>query len=312
MRCKRHPEDLSSGGGGVCASCLRERLCAVMAAQAQKEAQHHQAQLDRRKLDAQRPLPLSFPRSVSPYVSWRRSTSSAMSQLHGGAGTSAAVTVEVKAEEQKTKKKKKSSNVGKFSKMFLGLFRSKSDNSGPGSVPGSDTGASSGHSCTASPSWFSTVIPRRRRKQIRTLSLDDGGGAIGRRKISRNRDRGMSPARCSDDDDDDDGDDHCNGGLSGYTSESSPAWKQTPRMTPSTARRGGVRAASHSRSVSGLVFCLSPLVRASPTHHWNQIGLPPEIPMVGESRAPAKPHLSTATSFCKNRSRKLADFGRYH
>uniref|UniRef100_M0ZN37 Uncharacterized protein n=1 Tax=Solanum tuberosum TaxID=4113 RepID=M0ZN37_SOLTU len=77
MRCKKHLSDLSSSVG-VCASCLRERLFAVMAAQAQAQAQARvqvQQQLfqeDHRKSDGN-PPPLMFPRSVSPYISRRKS-----------------------------------------------------------------------------------------------------------------------------------------------------------------------------------------------------------------------------------------------
>ncbi|GFY90357.1 hypothetical protein Acr_07g0005540 [Actinidia rufa] len=63
MRCKKHLTDLSSRVG-VCASCLRERLSALIATQARAQAQE-----DRRKYDAQNPPPhVAFPRSVSPYV----------------------------------------------------------------------------------------------------------------------------------------------------------------------------------------------------------------------------------------------------
>ncbi|KAI3444852.1 hypothetical protein Pfo_001517 [Paulownia fortunei] len=309
MRCKKHPADLSSSVG-VCASCLRERLFSIMAAQAQaqaqKQAQLHQAQQDCRKSDTQQPPPLSFPRSVSPYISRRKSdTNTATWQLHGHhqrfystpqVGPSGSIVVEMK------KNKKRSG--GRFSSLFSGLFRSKSDKPDLDSRPVSDPGVSV-DSCSASPSWFSTIIPGRLKKQIRTFSLDEST-IRAPRKACRNRDRGMSPARYSDEEDDE----HCHRGSSGYSSESSQGWRQTPRRTPATMRRGGGRGAGHSRNVSGLTFCLSPLVRASPNRHWNQKGVPPEKVVAGESRVPPKAHLSAAASFCKNRSRKLADFGR--
>ncbi|PIN12955.1 hypothetical protein CDL12_14415 [Handroanthus impetiginosus] len=312
MRCKKHPADLSSSVG-VCASCLRERLFAVMAAQAQaqaqKQAQFHQAQKDGRKLDAQQPPPLSFPRSVSPYISRRKSdTSAAVWQLDGHhqrfystpqVGPTGSTTVGIK--------KDRKSKGWRFSSMFLGLFRSKSDKLDLESGQGSDAGVS-GDSCTASPSWFANIIPGRRKNPIRTFSLKESA-IRGQRKACRNRDRGMSPARYSDEEDDE----HCHGGSSGYSSESSQGWRRTPRRAPATMRRGGGRGGGHSRNVSSMAFCLSPLVRASPNRNWNQKGFPPEVMVVtGESRVPGKPHLSTAASLCKNRSRKLADFGRYN
>ncbi|CAH2048972.1 unnamed protein product [Thlaspi arvense] len=149
------------------------------------------------------------------------------------------------------------------------------------------------------------MISGQQKRQSRLFSSEKSKAGFGRRTC-RNRDRGMSPARVSDYGDEEE----CCGGSSGYSSESSQCWKQTPqRYAPAAARRVGGRP-SHSRNVSGLTFCLSPLVRASPNPHWNQKGMPPEMGFSGEIRVPVKPHLSTAASFCANRSRKLADFGR--
>ncbi|KAL2472661.1 uncharacterized protein Fot_48397 [Forsythia ovata] len=118
MKCKKHPADLSSSVG-VCASCLRESLFALIAAQAWKQA-----------------------------------------------------------EVQEVEVKKKSSG-GKFSSLFSGLFRSKSEKSDSDSGPSSDPGVmgiaqvmNPQDSCTSSLSWFPTIHPARQRKQISTLSLD--------------------------------------------------------------------------------------------------------------------------------------------
>ncbi|XP_057806186.1 uncharacterized protein LOC131021114 [Salvia miltiorrhiza] len=295
MRCKKHAADLSSGVG-VCASCLRDRLVAIMEAQALKQSQLL------RKSDAQQqqPPPLSFPRSVSPYISRRATDAGAAAwHIHGNQRSLYSTPQLVPAADEV--KNRKGHGGGRFSALFLGLFRSKSDKHDLNSRL--DHGVS-GESCSASPLWFSNMIPGRRRKQILSLSVDES--SIGaQQRACRNRDRGMSPARCSDDDDDE----HCHGGSSGYSSESSQGWRQTPRRTPAATRR---RGGGQNRNISGLAFCLSPLVRASPNRHWNQKGMPPEAVLPGESRAPAKPHLSAAASFCKNRSRKLADFGRYN
>nr|GMC79933.1 uncharacterized protein LOC109163965 [Ipomoea batatas] len=125
---------------------------------------------------------------------------------------------------------------------------------------------------SSSPSWFSTILAGRRGKKTRSLSLDEATIGV-RQRTLRNCDRGMSPARYSDEENEED----YQGGSSG---QSSPAWKQTPRRTP------------------------------APNQRWNQKGMPPEIVYPGEIRSPAKSRFHNATSFCKNRSRKLADFGR--
>ncbi|EYU42315.1 hypothetical protein MIMGU_mgv1a010467mg [Erythranthe guttata] len=305
MKCKRHPADLSNRVG-VCASCLRERLSAIIAAQVLKQA-HHECL----KSDAQKPRSLPFPRSVSPYISRRKSdTAAATWQIQGRfystphVGPTGSITVEIKSSSTG------SGGVGgRFSSLISGLFRSKSDkpDSNHGPVPDPRVTVDS---CSANPSWFSTIIRGGRKKKIRNFSIDENPSGTQPRRTCRIRDRGMSPETYPPDDDE-----HCHGGSSGYSSESSPGWKQTPRRTPASTRRGGGRAAAaghSSNNISAFAFCLSPLVRASPNRQWSQKGAPPEMAVAGESRAPAKPHLSTAASFCKNRSRKLADFGRYN
>lgn len=293
MRCRKHPAD-QSGGAGVCASCLRERLVAVIAAQAQAHALRHALQ-ECRKSDAQ---PLSFPRSVSPYISRRKSDTAAAAAAatwrpHGHhqlfystpqVGPHGSITVEVKKNSR-----------SRLASLFWGIFGSKSGSKpGSGADPVSDPTVSM-NSCSASPAWFPNIIAGRRKKKVSTFSIDETAPRTG-----RNPGRGMSPARHADHDDE-----HCPGGSSGYSSDSQ-SWKQTPRRTPASTRRGRGRAAAHGKSLSSLSFCLSPLVRPSPNRHWNQ-----EAAAAGDPRATPKAHLSTAASFCKNRSRKLADFGRY-
>ncbi|KAL2462631.1 uncharacterized protein Fot_53868 [Forsythia ovata] len=130
MKCKKHPADLSSGVG-VCASYLRESLFALIAAQARKQAE---VQEGRQKFDTQ-PSSLAISRSVFPYQSPVASAS--------------LVTVEVK----------KKSSGGKFSSLFSGLFRSKSEKPDLDSGPFSDPGVvgtarvlNPQDSCTSSPS----------------------------------------------------------------------------------------------------------------------------------------------------------------
>ncbi|GER57357.1 hypothetical protein STAS_35160, partial [Striga asiatica] len=282
-------------GAGVCASCLRERLSAFAVAQAQAQAQ---AQRDHRRPDA-------FPRSVSPYVSRRKSDTSAAACRTNGRRQRFHSASQVGAEEERRSKR-----VG-FTSMLFGIFGSKSERTGPGPGPGPvcDPIAPIDSSCSVpSPSWFSTYFfTGPRDKNAGTSSIDGSKGGSRPRRTRGNRGRGMSPARHSGDED--------RGGSSGYSSESSQGWRQTAGRTPAQVRRSGGRAAAAAlcKGVSGLNFCLSPLVRASPSRHWSQKGLPPEVVVAGESRVsvPVKPRLSATTSYCKNRSRKLADFGRW-
>ncbi|XP_073039065.1 uncharacterized protein [Primulina eburnea] len=306
MRCKRHPADYSSAVG-VCASCLRERLLAIMAAQAQAQLMQAQLQLgqdrggDCRKSDAtHHPPSLAFPRSVSPYISRRKSDNDAAWQIQGHhnqrfystpqVGPTGSITVEIE--------KSRRSNGGRFFSLLSGLFKSKRGKTGARDPS------------TSSPSWLSAALPSRRKEKVNTFPIDVSVTAD-RRRTCRYGGRGLSPARFSDDEEDE----HCRGGSSGYSSESSQGWKQTPRRTPASTRGGGVRAAPN-KNLPGLTFCLSPLVRASPNRHRGQKGVTPELvtagALGGDARAPPKANLSTASSFCKNRSRKLADFGRYH
>lgn len=276
MRCKKHPADLSSGIG-VCASCLWERLIAA------------QLQQDSRRGDSHRPPPpppppLSFPRSVSPYISRRKSDIAANTwSQHSTPQVGPTWSVKVGVREGT-----KMSKGRGFSSMIRGLFRWRSD---VDTGPIADAGIPSLDPCSNSP------IPSRHRKALTA----EGGSRRPTWKASWSRDQGISPARFSDDDD----------GSSGYSSESSRGWRQTPRRTPASARRGGGRPAVTASYASGLSFWLSPLVRASPSR-WQLKGMPAEVAVPGESRVPPKTHHSGAAAFFyKNRSRKLADLGRY-
>ncbi|EOX96577.1 hypothetical protein QQP08_002643 [Theobroma cacao] len=307
MRCKKHLTDLSSSVG-VCATCLRERLLSLIAAQAQAQAQAQQAQLaraaaaaveDRRKPD---PPPLIFPRSVSPYVSRRKSDDNSATWIHHQrfystpqVGPTYRTATATDFEAARSFKKK-----NRFW-LFSNLFRSRSEkfNSDPGVHYHRDS-CDEPSSSSSSPSWFSAIFAVRRKKQqsSRTSHVDEFGQF---RPIDRRSckiiDRGMSPAIEADSGDEYDR------SPSGSSPEVSPRWK----MTPTAARR----SRTGPRNVSGLAFCLSPLVRASPNRHWNQKGgLPPDMSFTSEGRPPMKPHLATAAGFCANRSRKLADFGR--
>lgn len=314
MRCrKHHPPDLSSTVG-VCASCLRERLQVLIAAQEKAHLARVSSRASDdhpRKSDPIPPPPLVFPRSVSPYVSRRKSDYASWQSCdrHNnlfystpqlgptfGTGNSEANSGFPGRTSSSFKKK-----TGRFW-IFSSLFRSRSDKFEAN--PRIASQESCEPSSSVSPSWFSMIFPAWRKNMDRMNSLEVST-ATGRRRF-RQTDRGMSPVAnesCVVD---------CHGcdrspSAGGYSTETSPRWRKTPSTAPYTTRRS-----RHVRNVSGMGFCLSPLVRASPNPHWNPKGLPPEVATAGEMRGTAagKPHLSTASSFCANRSRKLADFGR--
>ncbi|PON58896.1 hypothetical protein PanWU01x14_164110 [Parasponia andersonii] len=338
MRCKKHIPDLSSSVG-VCASCLRERLFALIAAQAQAQA-HAQAQAqaqaqlcralsraavadsDPRKSDstptpAPAAPPLAFPRSVSPYVSRRKSDDADTWNHPNGppeqhhhrhrfystpqVGPTFGGSTNTSADSVPYKKKR-----SKFS-LLANLFRYRSEKFElDPRAPYGDSYPASSSLATASPSWFSAIFTNRRGgTKPSPAQFYSEVSSVGPRRARGRADRGMSPVDVPDFDYGygEDGDRSPSG--SGYSSDSSPRWKKTPAVAPPSARR---TTSGASRNVSGFAFCLSPLVRASPNRHWSHKSLPPEIGKSGDGNR--KPHLSTAASFCKNRSRKLADFGR--
>ncbi|KAK4795441.1 hypothetical protein SAY86_013435 [Trapa natans] len=302
MRCKRHLADLSSAEG-VCASCLRERLLQLIDKQARADetlaSDTRQRSIeDRGRLESQPPQP-TFPRSVSPYVARRKSDA-----RHSRFYSTPQVGPVFNATCSFPSSKKK---LFKFS-LFRNLFRSRSEkidsvpsvytNSDPRVSPprGSWQAASSSYS---SPSWLS-FLPGRRQKQPQPTEEIRSHAC---RRPCRISNRGMSPERGIDSD---------VYHESGYSPESSPqGWRKTPLVAVTPAAVGRKRP-GHTKSASGITFCLSPLVRASPSRLWNQKGggPQPEIGFSGEMRSPRKPYLSTAASFSGNRSRKLADLGR--
>ncbi|GMI75796.1 hypothetical protein like AT2G44600 [Hibiscus trionum] len=290
MRCKEHLTDLTSAVG-VCATCLRQRLLALLAAQAQLA----RAAESRRKPE---PPPLIFPRSVSPYVSRRKSEDDGSNWIHNQrfystpqVGPTHGTATTGDFEPARSFKKK-----NRFS-LFSDLFRSRSGklNADP-SVHYHRDSSGEPSSSSSSPSLFSAIFAVRRKKNqsSRTALVEEFGQFdAGDRKPCRITDRGMSPAIEAD------SGDECDRLPSGISLEASPQWKRTPKA----ARRA-------RNPSSGMTFCLSPLVRASPNRHWNQKGgLPPDMSFTGDSRSPMKPQLGSAAGFPANRSRKLADMG---
>lgn len=300
MRCKKHLSDYSSGVG-VCASCLRERLHILVQTQSNDQTQvvlvrPHLEDDQHRKSDAIQPQ-IVFPRSVSPYVSRRKSDNTA-AHLQRFYSTPQIGPNGVIAQENTSDLYTR--RRGKFS-ILAKLFRSKTQRLD--SDPSFDVDprySISGSSAMAIPetvnetpsSWFSSLFASKSKKK---KMLSKSFPAFG----DRRKCRGMSPTEESDEE--------CGGRFSDYSSEETPRWKETPiRATPQAKRR------QNHRNAAGMAFCLSPLVRPSPNHRsWTQKGVTPEnvIPS-GDVRVPVKPHLSDAASFRGNRSRKLANFGR--
>ncbi|KAL1809184.1 hypothetical protein DCAR_0728726 [Daucus carota subsp. sativus] len=287
MRCRKHFFDFSSDVG-VCATCLRERLNVLIQTQSNDQpVLLVRPQLDddeHRKSDAIQPQ-IVFPRSVSPYVSRRKSDTTA-AQLHRFYSTPQIGPNGVIDTERRSR--------GKFS-ILSKLFRSKTQkldaHRNIGDRRTYSTSDASGIEIPeavseTTPSWFSSLFASKSKKKMMSKSFP----AFGNRKNHR----GMSPAVESDEEWGDK--------VSDYSTQASP-WKETPvRATP---RR------QNQRYVAGMAFCLSPLVRPSPNRSWTLKGVTPEsVVPSGDGRAPVKPHLAEAASFRGNRSRKLANFGR--
>lgn len=287
MRCKRHTVDFSSSIG-VCASCLRERLFSLAASTAASEDNRHPPP----------PRPLVFPRSVSPYVSARKSDASArgggdsslpssrnrffqtpqVSSTGAGGGGGGPSSSE-KVFDSGRSYKKKQSTLSRFSS----LFRSRSDEFRDSFSPPSSSSSSS---------WLTKVLSFRSKKPSPndTCYIEDLIASESRNRPRQRYCRGMSPATVDYD-----------------VKETPERVKRTPAAgmgTPGRRKTAMIGA--------GMGFCLSPLVRAKPNCSSNWKGkLPPEFGYAGgEMKSPARPHISTASSFCANRSKKLVDLGR--
>ncbi|KAJ4904240.1 hypothetical protein Rs2_18191 [Raphanus sativus] len=148
---------------------------------------------------------------------------------------------------------------------------------------------SSQDSCDAtSRSWFSKVLSPRSKKQTAntttTCYIEDLIASESNHQQHQPRQRycrGMSPAN------------------EPVSVEDSPgrARRTTPASTGTPGRR--------KTAATTMALCLSPLVRAKPKPNSSFGGY-----TTGELKSPVKPHISTAASFCANRSKKLAGLGR--
>ncbi|KAK4770670.1 hypothetical protein SAY87_031202 [Trapa incisa] len=306
MRCKKHLADLSSSVG-VCATCLRECLFVLIAAQAQAQQHLPPPQLP--------PAPphLAFPRSVSPYVARRKSDGSRDCRFYStpqvGPGAASGY-----LPPSRKKKGRRGLSV------LLHLFRSRPEkfdsdpDHGITSSPHHRSCKTFSSSSPSSYSWLS-FVPGRRRGPSRLSSMADSTSmsASDNKKGSCVSDRGLSPVLRADSNADVEDRSQTESACS---SGSPQTWRKTPAagVTPASAAAAGRQTRPlYGRNMSGLAFCLSPLVRASPGQRWKQqkgSGLHREMGTSGETMASPWPHIAVAASACANRSRKLADFGR--
>ncbi|RWW81654.1 hypothetical protein BHE74_00009934 [Ensete ventricosum] len=248
MKCKKHPYEL---GAGVCASCLRERLLGLVAAQNGLSPHDYHYNNRRRRFDAT-PVPpappVAFPRSVSPYLPPRRSAGSSASHHRDRRFFS---TPQLGPTFGGEADGGRSRSYGRFSvlKALFGLHRPEKVEADWGYCEGS-----------GSRSWFSTLVPRIRRKEKQPhVSSAAGGEALPEltRRSCRVGGRGMSPDMEEEEVDE-----------IGYSSESSNGWR---RPTPTPLRR--ISANTRSRhhhpgglgGVSSFAVCLSPLMRVGPS-----------------------------------------------
>ncbi|CAL9089574.1 unnamed protein product [Musa acuminata var. zebrina] len=300
MKCKEHPYEL---GAGVCASCLRERLLALVAAE--NELSPH-----RQPWGFDAPT-IAFPRSVSPYLPHRRSVGSDASHHHDPSFFSTPGLGHTLDGEFDGGRNRRS---GRFS-VLKALFRHHTSEKGEDDwVPRKGSGPRS---------WFSALVRLRRRKKKRQpepFSAAEGEAAPEQDTRScRLVQRGMSPAM----EDEEEAD------ASGYTSESSNGWR---RPIPTPLRR--ISASSRHRhrhhqqqqqqqqlrgvgGVSGFTVRLSPLMRSGASGRHSQVS--ESAGVSGELRYPANsvPRDRRTATGCAplgldpSRSWKLADFGRF-
>ncbi|CAL5195337.1 unnamed protein product [Lathyrus oleraceus] len=272
MRCKKHLPDISSTVG-VCASCLRERLLKIVV---ESQAQPSHLSVSETKPPSLQPI---FPRSASPFVTHRKSDDCRQEVLFqstppGDRGLSAACDG---AATQSSKRR-----IRKFW-ILSDLYRPRPRSSKTDNSSGKSCEPSSSSVSPRSLTWLSIILPVRRQNN-----------RVSDQRRCRELDRGATPV------DNFEGRDQSELGTS---LESSPYRNKTTAAV--TARRS--RLCHAGKSLASMALCLSPLVRASPNRNWsnhNHKGFSHELGVGGVQ------HISTAASFCTNRSKKLVDFGR--
>ncbi|KAF8768573.1 hypothetical protein HU200_007121 [Digitaria exilis] len=296
MRCKKHPHQ-ASGGGGVCATCLRDRLLALAAERNGASSPPAPA-----PTHAPPPAPaVAFPRSVSPYLSRRKSDAGAGALRHHPSilffrtpqvGPGALEEGDIGYEYEKRR-------AGKFS-VLATLFghhhhhRSSEE----------DKHLEGAAEHRKKHSWLAGIIPRRlmRKKTPVAATVSSPPSAPPRRSSRRVvvSNRGLSPER-----------DYSHGGSGDESSSPAadpPPWQPSPspmRKTPCRRRQ------TNTGMPSGFAVCLSPLVRPSPGRRHRHAQPPDPGAFSCELRPSPIHNLASAASVTRCRSRKLADGGRF-
>ncbi|RWV98527.1 hypothetical protein GW17_00038618 [Ensete ventricosum] len=287
MKCKSHPSECDAG---VCASCLRERLFALIASQNEPSINYNYG---RRGSDPPRPMPpqppLVFQRSVSPYVVHRRSVGSDASPGHPclhhhyqwffstrqvGPTFSAASGCDRLREID-------GGRTQRFSILRTLFGHRRSEEAEP---------ALGAPKISASGSWFSALIRGRQKKkkksQLWSAVEEEAPPPWRARRLCRAVKSGMSPAMENED-------------VSGCSGDG--------KRRQLAANHGVVGA------VSGFSVCLSSPISFGPEGRRSQ---PAESGFSGVLRSPGNSiqHRNLpvgAAALARNRSLKLVDFGRF-
>ncbi|CAN6246524.1 unnamed protein product, partial [Urochloa humidicola] len=229
----------------------------------------------------------AFPRSVSPYVSRRKSSDAAALRNHPsllffrtpqvGPAAGALEEGDIAYESEKRR-------AGKFSvlaTLFGGHHHRRSEEE-------KHQGERKKHS------WFAGIIPRRRKKQAPASSPPSAPPRRSCRAVSN---RGLSPER----------DSRGSGDESSSPAADPPPW----RPSPSPMRKTPCRRRQVNSMPSGFAVCLSPLVRPNPGRRHRPVQPPDPGAFSCELRPSPLHNLSSAASVTRCRSRKLADGGRF-
>ncbi|OEL14751.1 hypothetical protein BAE44_0024230 [Dichanthelium oligosanthes] len=289
MRCARHPYE--GGGAGVCAPCLRDRLLALAAAQNEASS----LPLPQPPPPPPEPEPdLVFPRSVSPYVSRRKSDASGAARGRPPGGLLFFRTPQVGPsygggagfEEGDIGFRRRRS--GRFS-VLAALFGHRSEEK---------EGGGGGKERRHRSSLFAGIVPRSRRKK-EPVAASPPPPSPPRRSWRGISDRGLSPVR------------YAGGDGEESASPAESPWLPSPspmRKTP-CRRRLGLGSAGAGAGVSGFAVCISPLVRPG-LGRLLRGGHPPDA-VSGELRPSPLHPLTSSASLHHCRSWKLADGGRF-
>ncbi|XP_074569861.1 uncharacterized protein LOC141826504 [Curcuma longa] len=296
MKCKIHSYE---EGVGVCASCLRERLLALVASRSELSATHGHR---RRGSDAPPPPPppppLVLPRSVSPYVSRRRSVDFDASFGHPLGIQRFFYTPQVGPAVDAAGGHRGFGEVGDGRRRGFSVLRTLFGGHRRGEA---DPGLGA-LKASASGSWLSSLTRYREKKNkgSQLSSAVEEQSPRGRAPRSGGAaERVISPAVYGDDEYD-----------TGPRSEMYREHWRRPTPTPMREFLGSKRQPRSFNPVSGFSVCLSPLVRFSPHSRRRQaadMGAASDV----RSAAGSVHHQNRAVggaTLSRNRSRKLGNF----